>query len=168
MTDRGTRVRAVGLGVLAVAFVMGVAVGVAGTRVLGADDGDRDRRRDDDGRRGGYVFEKLDLTETQRAQIDSVLEVRRMQVEAFWDTAGPRMREIVDSTRAGIEDVLTPEQRDEYERLLKEARDRRRDDDREDDRDERGHDDDRRDGGDRDDRGHGDGGGRGSSDRHDC
>ena len=127
MSDRGTRVRAVGLGVLAVTFVVGLLAGAAIMRAFDAGDDRRDR---DDDRRRGYVFEQLDLTDAQRAAIDSVLEVRRAQVDAFWDSAGPRLREIVDSTRAGIKDALTPEQRDEYERLLREARERHRDDDR--------------------------------------
>ncbi len=133
MSDRGTRVRAVGLGVLAVTFVVGLLAGAAIMRAFDAGD---DRRDQDDDRRRGYVFEQLDLTDEQRARIDSVLEVRHAQVDAFWDSAGPRLREIVDSTRAGIKDVLTPEQRDEYERLLQEARERHRDDDRDREKDE--------------------------------
>lgn len=154
MTASTSRTRLMGLGLLAAVFVVGALSGAAVDRALDTRDGGRAEARRDDARRDSgrrrYVFEELDLTADQRARIDSVLEARRMQISAFWDSAGPRMQEIVDSTRAGIRGVLTAEQREEYERLLNA---RRRDDDRGDDdrRDDGRRDDDRRDDDRRDD-----------------
>lgn len=137
------RTQLMGVVLLAVVFVAGGLSGAAIDRALGARDAKaaearRNDDRRDDGRRH-YVFEELDLTPAQEAGIDSVLEVRRRQISAFWDSAGPRMREIVDSTRAGIRATLTPEQLAEYEKLLEERR-RRDDERRSDGRSDGGHD----------------------------
>lgn len=128
------RTQLMGVVLLAAVFVAGGLSGAAIDRALDVRGAKAaETRRGDDRREDGhrhYVFQELNLTPAQEASIDSVLKVRRMQIAAFWDSAGPRMREIVDSTRAGIRSTLTPEQRAEYERLLEERR--RRDDERRD------------------------------------
>lgn len=119
------RTRLTGAVVLATVFVVGALSGAAIDRALSGRDAsshDRAEQRDRQARAHHYVFEQLDLTQQQRARIDSVLDVRRNQVTAFWDSAGPHWRAIVDSTKAGIRAVLTPAQRTEYERLLEQRR----------------------------------------------
>jgi len=102
---------------------------VAGTRSTAepapkahADGRDHQRpHRDSD------IFDQLGLTPEQRTRVDEILEARKMHVDAFWNEAGPRLRAIVDSTRAEIREVLTPEQRAEYDRIREERRRRRHD-----------------------------------------
>jgi Spy/CpxP family protein refolding chaperone len=138
MNDQSTgprRTRLTGAVVLATVFVVGALSGAAIDRAVSgrqATSHDRAEQRDRQDRTHHYVFEQLDLTQQQKTRIDSVLDVRRSQVTAFWDSAGPHWRAIVDSTKAGIRAVLTPEQRAEYERLLEQRRSeiRRRDSDR--------------------------------------
>lgn len=129
------RTRLTGAVVLATVFVVGALSGAAIDRAMsGRSAGSRDRaeQRDRQSRTHHYVFEQLDLSKQQRTRIDSVLDVRRNQVTAFWDSAGPHWKAIVDSTKAGIRAVLTPEQRTEYDRLLEERRaeNRRRENER--------------------------------------
>ncbi|MEJ2678457.1 MAG: hypothetical protein P8174_05185 [Gemmatimonadota bacterium] len=132
MNDQSTgprRTRLTGAVVLATVFVVGALSGAAIDRAASgrdADAHDRAEQRDRQDRTHHYVFDQLDLTQQQRARIDSVLDVRRNQVTAFWDSAGPHWRAIVDSTRAGIRSVLTPDQRTEYDRLLQQRREEAR------------------------------------------
>lgn len=138
MNDQSTgprRTRLTGAVVLAAVFVVGALSGAAIDRGVSGSDAtthDRAEQRDRQNRTHHYVFEQLDLSTQQRARIDSVLDVRRKQVAAFWDSAGPHWRAIVDSTRAGIRGVLTPEQQAQYDTLLSKRRSesRRRDNDR--------------------------------------
>jgi Spy/CpxP family protein refolding chaperone len=135
MNDQSTgpqRTRLTGAVLLATVFVVGALSGAAIDRAVSSRDArthDRAGQRDRQNRTHHYVFEQLDLTKQQRTRIDSVLDVRRNQVSAFWDSAGPHWRAIVDSTKSGIRAVLTPEQRTEYDRLLEQRRaeSRRRD-----------------------------------------
>ncbi len=47
-------------------------------------------------------------------------------MRSVWREVEPRMDAITDSTRMDIMDVLTPAQREEYERALDERREERR------------------------------------------
>jgi len=123
-TLRGSKLLAVV--VLVATFVAGALSGAAVHRVVvaagaesdvaargpGGPEGRPGRRSLDD-----RLLAELDLSAEQRARVDSVLERRRREMEAFWDTTGPRVRQIVDTTRAEIRQLLTPAQREEYDRL---------------------------------------------------
>lgn len=78
------------------------------------------------GKKTSMILDRLDLSPEQRARVDAVMARRRAQADAFWEREGPRMRGIVDSTRAEIRAILTPEQRAEYDRLRAEHRAARR------------------------------------------
>jgi Spy/CpxP family protein refolding chaperone len=64
------------------------------------------------------IFDQIGVTADQRAQIDEILERRRIESDAL----GKTFQAMVDSTRAEIRAVLTDEQRAEYERLRAERR----------------------------------------------
>lgn len=123
------RMRLVGFGLLAITFVAGALSGAAIDRVLSADEPERverDRDRRDRGR--SYIIDRVEMTDEQRAAIDEILEQRAERMRAVWREAEPRLDAITDSARAEIMEVLTPEQRAEYERRLNERRrDHRRD-----------------------------------------
>lgn len=63
------------------------------------------------------IFDQLELTAEQRVTIDSILQDGREKVNAFWKETGPGYRSLVDSTRARVRAIMTPEQRVEYDEL---------------------------------------------------
>lgn len=124
------RTRLLGVGLLALTFVAGALSGAAIDRALGAEEAEaaparqgRDRDRD---RERSYVIDKVDMSADQRSSIDSILDRRTDRMRAIWQTVEPRMEAVTDSARVEIMDVLTPEQRDRYQQLLDERRERRR------------------------------------------
>lgn len=141
------RVRLLGFGLLAVAFVVGALAGAAIDRAV-VDDGPPERSRqerhddDDDHRRRSYVIDRVEMSDAQREDIDSILERRADRMRAVWREVEPRLDAITDSARSEIMEVLSPEQRAEYEAKLDRRREKRRDGDK--DRDDRDGDRDRR------------------------
>lgn len=125
MSEVFGRARLLGFGILAVAFVAGALSGAAIDRAVSDDDTSREPRQeraddDDDGR--SYVIDRVEMTDVQRATIDSILDLRTHRMRAVWREVEPRLDAITDSARYEIMEVLTPEQRAEYENML----DRRR------------------------------------------
>src|SRR5688500_4906606 len=113
-------------------LVAGVAAGFAMERavlspeaeVRDARGGDRgsDRGGPSRGRYESVLYDQLDLTPEQRAQIDSAIERGRRETDAYWARVEPEMRSIVDSTRARIRAVLTTAQLARYDSLRAERR----------------------------------------------
>lgn len=118
------RMRLLGVGLLAATFVAGALAGAAVDRVLNAGEPEaveQDRGRDDD-RRRSHVVDRIEMSDEQRSEIDEILEGRSARMRAVWREVSPRLEAITDSARVEIMEVLTPEQRAEYERKLKERR----------------------------------------------
>lgn len=124
------RPRLLGFALLAVTFIAGALAGAAVDRVLVAEGGERaERERDREGGRRAYVIDQVEMTADQRSDIDAILEQRAERMQSVWREASPRLEAITDSARLEIMQVLTPEQRAEYERRLDErekAREARR------------------------------------------
>ena len=115
-------------------FAAGLAVGLAAERYAlhrGSDDGSRQ-----DDRRGRSTIERfaddLGITDEQQALIDPILVETREQLSAVSDRVRPEWEAVVDSARARIEAVLTPEQVERYRALLDEQESRRNENRRED------------------------------------
>lgn len=131
--ERESRTRLATIGVLALVFVAGGAVGAALQRVLAPEPGAAvaggavgDRREREDGRRERRrIVDRVGLTEEQRAKVDSIVEYHRVRVGEVWREMGPRFEAIAESTRADIKRILTPEQRARYDSLLAEYHRRR-------------------------------------------
>jgi Spy/CpxP family protein refolding chaperone len=109
---------------LLAAFVGGVALGYTGDRVLSH----RKHGRNDRPSRERMAKE-LNLTSAQRAQFDSIMNVRRMQMRELFKPIRPQMdslqnvaKVIGDSTHEQLKRILTPEQA----KKLDEMRDRMR------------------------------------------
>lgn len=122
------RTRIAGFGLLVVTFLVGALSGAAVDRLLSADEpdaGTRTERRE--GERRSYVIDRIEMAPEQRAAIDAILARRSERMRAVWQEAEPRLDAITDSARAEIMGVLTPEQREQYERKLEERRNRRQD-----------------------------------------
>ena len=130
------RNRVLGLVLLIATFVAGALAGAAVDRVLTAGEAERvERREDRDDDRDGrsYIIDDVPMRPDQRAAIDSILEKRADRLRAIWRATEPRMDAVTDSARLEIMQVLTPEQRTDYERRLdarRQAREERRREDR--------------------------------------
>jgi Spy/CpxP family protein refolding chaperone len=112
------RTRAVGIGILAVAFLVGGLAGAAFDRVVTTDTLKRDDTTAET--RRGHVIDQVEMTADQRTRIDAILERRSERMKAAWAEISPRLEAITDSARHEIMQVLSPEQRADYERRLEE------------------------------------------------
>jgi Spy/CpxP family protein refolding chaperone len=100
---------------LAIAFLFG-AVLVGGALGFSAD---RMLSHERKTRPIDLLDERLDLSDQQRAQINAILDDRHRQFARAYETVKPRMDSIRQRTRDQIRQVLTAEQRGEFEALLK-------------------------------------------------
>ena len=137
MTSASARLLAAAL--LAVAFLLGILGGIVFDRWvllpprLHALHGGGPGRGPDGfagSRRPGGRFERLlreelDLTEAQRAQVETLLTRQHQRSRAIMDGARPELRAIAEETRTELRAILTPEQWQRVERLENERRERR-------------------------------------------
>lgn len=69
-----------------------------------------------------HFASELGLSAAQVMQVDSIMSRSMAARQALEDSMRPRMRALLDSTRAQVEGVLTPDQRQKFEAMR--ARDR--------------------------------------------
>lgn len=114
-----SRMRMAGMALLAVTFAVGMLAGTAFGRVLSAREPDTAAATAECEQKRGphHIFDELELTPEQRTRIDGIMARRRERTDSLWKTDGTRIRAAVDSTRAEIRAVLTPQQAVEYDRL---------------------------------------------------
>ena len=119
------------------AFLAGGALGFTANRVM---DGDEGHGRRGGGARGGNFRERmakeLELTPSQQASVDSLMDQKRNQIVALYRPVKPQLdslalasRVISDSTHAQIKRLLNPEQQAKLEEMRAASRhdqDRRR------------------------------------------
>lgn len=67
----------------------------------------------------------LELTPTQRAGIDSVMQHSDSLLHGIRMEIQPRVEQVLANSRAAIDSRLGPEQREKYERMVAERRQRR-------------------------------------------
>lgn len=103
------------------AVLVGGILGFATSRVLDSKSGGKSAWFHREG-----MYDDLALTPDQRARIDSVLDLRNCQMRALMDPLKPQ----ADSIRAAGQEqmllILTPEQRDRFERRRAEIDTRRK------------------------------------------
>lgn len=100
------------------AVLVGGALGFTADRVWGREATCRDPRSSRE-----LLYERLDLTTTQRAAWDSILDDRHHQYEALLKPIRPQMDSIRLRARAQMRALLaTPEQRERFEAILSEPR----------------------------------------------
>lgn len=132
MTGRAPRGRVALL--LIATFAAGAAAGVAADRQIRRPAEATVERGDPSSRERGYTIERfaddLGLTTDQREAIAPILEDTRSRMRELSRRVRPEYRQIVDSARARIEAVLTPEQVTAYGELLERERRRERGDER--------------------------------------
>lgn len=108
-----------------VAAVMLVLVfGVGGLTGMALEEGlgldwfdflDEDNEEADD-----QILAGLQLSEEQRAQIDEIRDAQEERLEEYWESRIPDMRGIVVISYEEIRAVLTPEQREVFDRRIRE------------------------------------------------
>ena len=120
------RVRAQGITLLLLTFVVGALAGMALERV-------RATRRAPWPAAGSMrgqphadflppMFEELDLTPEQAQRIRQILEGSRSQMDSVLGLMMPRLHALTDSVRMEIHAVLTPEQAERLDRLMNRMR----------------------------------------------
>jgi len=126
--------RPVALLSIACVFLVGILVGALGTHLLYVRSLPQPAELSRVGRpglqggpvAGPWLVERLErrlgLSEEQRREIDEILRQSREESDALHEEMLPRIREQLERTRQRIFEVLTPEQREEFERLRKEHR----------------------------------------------
>lgn len=116
---------------LLLVFLAGGAGGVAlersGVLPGGGHDHGEKKDRDDDRAVIERFSEEIGLSDDQEARIDTILEHYRSRMHEMWRDVRPRYRNLVDSARTRIEEVLTEAQTERYRELLERRRERRRD-----------------------------------------
>jgi Spy/CpxP family protein refolding chaperone len=107
------------MALLIVTFAAGMLAGTATNRLLTAREPDARAAADcPRGERGPHsIIDELDLTPAQRVVVDSIMARRRQRTDSLWQQDGRRIKAVVDSARAEIRGVLTPQQATEYDRL---------------------------------------------------
>ena len=80
------------------------------------------------GRYGEGLATRLDLSASQRAQIDSILAEDRVRARELTRQFQPQLRQLAEETRARVEAVLTPEQLEQLRAMRQQQRMRRRGD----------------------------------------
>jgi Spy/CpxP family protein refolding chaperone len=115
--------------VVALAFAAGVATGFIGDRIYLMT---HERIIP----RGGIVWfgrhliqrldRSLDLTDGQKAQIEEIIDRRTQRMLASTDSVHQALHAEFEATHAEIEKVLTPEQREKFQRMQKRWHHRKR------------------------------------------
>jgi Spy/CpxP family protein refolding chaperone len=122
------RIRAQGIAILLLTFVVGVLAGFAGERVRSARNrpppfemGPEMMARF---RQGNLptMFRELNLTPEQVRQIAAIMENGRPRSNAVLDEMLPRLRAVTDSIRQEVRGVLTAEQTAVWDSLADHAR----------------------------------------------
>lgn len=107
-------------------FLVGVLIGGLGVHVWYATrppgpppPGPARGERMHDGPFGPRLMRTLDLTDEQRERIEAILEESRREAESLREEIAPRIREQAERTRARLAEVLTPEQLERFDALMR-------------------------------------------------
>ena len=107
------RVRLLTAGVLAATFLLGAITGGGAMRWIASER----NSAADDLPRGPWPLRELDLSDEQRIQIREIFERHRPKLDAVLRESFPLVRSIHETIDAEIRQVLTPEQRIQFEQL---------------------------------------------------
>jgi Spy/CpxP family protein refolding chaperone len=108
-------------------FILGILIGALGMHLIYAQRFPPSPEGPMDGGMHGRLFfarleRQLDLSADQRERIEQIMRDSREAGEAMHEEMLPRVRELMDQTHASILEVLTPDQRQEFERLMRRHR----------------------------------------------
>ncbi|HWV56732.1 MAG TPA: hypothetical protein VNZ57_04605 [Longimicrobiales bacterium] len=122
----GKVARFLGVALLGVTFIAGALSGAAFDRIMSRPHPLTGQTAQHNGDSDGYrrqtrpsapsapssedLFDRIGVTDEQRAAIDEILQRRAEETKSLWADFGPQLEAIVDSTRAEIRMLLTEEQ----------------------------------------------------------
>lgn len=113
-------------------FLVGVTIGALGMHVY--DENTAEPWRRPDGPRGGppphgrmhrffeHLATRLELSPEQLEQVETILEESRSEAEALREEMAPRVRAHMEATSERIRQVLDPEQRAGFEKMMQRQR----------------------------------------------
>ena len=111
-------------------FIVGVLVGVIGTHLWQGHapwrPGDLHSRgpMGHEGRFVDHLVQQLGLTDEQKNEIEAILAESRIEADALRNKVLPEVRAHMEGTHQRLLEVLTPEQREEFEKLSSRHRSR--------------------------------------------
>ncbi len=114
-TTRRLRLEAIGL--LVVALVVGVLVGVTAERWRGSNSvPERSGGFRRDSGRFPTPLSRIEMTDSQRTQIEAIFRSRRERTDSIMREIMPQIRFHIDDVREEIADILTAEQLEQLDR----------------------------------------------------
>ncbi len=117
------RARAVVGVALVLLFGSGIVVGLAWDQTASASTPETSRaeeRRTDRDRHDGMIVDRVGLSSTQKASVDSLVAYHRGRIRDLDSEFRPRYRAVISDLRGEIKEVLTDDQRSMYDALLEE------------------------------------------------
>ena len=116
---RGSNAKLIATVVVVVAFVAGLLVGAVSDRIWLMRHGRGPERHS--GFMAGRITERLshelDLTPQQKEQVATIVATHGRRVEAIWSGLRPQIRAEIDAANKDISAILTPAQRDKFDKL---------------------------------------------------
>jgi Spy/CpxP family protein refolding chaperone len=116
------RARVVGALLLAATFAVGGLAGMAAEEALGLDW--FDFLDEDAGPAEDRLFAGLSLSAEQKERIDAIQDRREDRLEAYWESRLPDIQRLMGDSYGEMRQVLTPEQRPEFDRRVRAMRGR--------------------------------------------
>ncbi len=102
------------LGLVLVVFLVGLASGVLGARLLRYDSTGPAGPPGPPHLRGYFLHRDFDLSAEQQERLDGVLRRRQQEIEQLHRRLRPEVEELMDRTRQEVEEILTPEQLERF------------------------------------------------------
>jgi Spy/CpxP family protein refolding chaperone len=111
--------------ILLTTLLAGILAGMAVERVwIARRIADRFPSAEERLERRSRLYDELGVTVEQRERLDRIFDRRGDQARVTWETARRDLVAVVDSASSEIRAVLTPLQREEYDRITAERRER--------------------------------------------
>lgn len=115
---------------LLLTLILGVSLGILlDALVLGRDDVESEHsqnRGDRNERFKARLENELSLTSDQMRELDTVLTANREKADAFWKQSRESYNELRKEFRQAIREILTPEQQEKYDEMVRKHDERRK------------------------------------------
>jgi Spy/CpxP family protein refolding chaperone len=119
--DSRDRSRILALAILVAVFAAGALGGAALTVAMDRGE-DRGPGHEERILYAQPILKGLDLTPAQRERVGRLMDDQRRKAEFLMADTEPRIKALVDSTNAAIEQILTPQQREEFRQMQEHGR----------------------------------------------
>jgi hypothetical protein len=120
-TPRGSNAKMVATIIVVVAFIAGLLVGAVSDRIWLFRHGGGPERHRGNGLMADRIVDRLthelNLNAAQKEQVATIVAAHGKRIEGVWSNVRPQIRQEIDATNREISTVLTPEQREKFEKL---------------------------------------------------